>query len=128
MVEAVLGEAGAFAEDVLLPLNRVGDVEGCVRSADGAVATPTGFKEAYKAYAEGGWVGVSGPQEYGGMGLPYFLAVALSEYALSANLAFSMYPMLTNGAAAALQTHGSEALKAKYLPKMTTGEWTGTII
>ncbi len=127
LVEAVLREAATLSEEVLTPLNRVGDSEGCTRQPDGRVTTPTGFKDAYKKIVEGGWIGISAPAEFGGQGLPATMTAIVNEYFCSANMAFAMYPGLTQGAIAALLAHGSPELKAKYLPKMVTGEWTGTM-
>src|SRR5271167_1253864 len=127
LLEAVLAEVGKFCEDVLTPLNRVGDKQGCRRHDDGSVSTPTGFKEAYKRLTEGGWVGAAAPAEFGGQGLPIMLAQAVNEFLCSANMAFAMYPGLTHGAVAALLAHGSTAQKALYIPKLVSGQWAGTM-
>ncbi len=127
VIEAVLREAAKLAEETLTPLNRIGDLEGCTRHDDGSVTTPAGFKAAYKQIRDGGWIGISVPAEFGGQGLPATLTEIVNEFLSSANMAFAMYPGLTQGAIAALLAHASPALKKKYLPKMVAGEWTGTM-
>lgn len=127
MVEAIVGEAARLAEEELFPLNLSGDQEGCKRADDGSVTTPKGFKQAYDAYCQGGWLGLAVPAEFGGQGLPYTLHSAVGEYMSSANMALMMYPGLTQGAIAAILVHGSDEQKQKYLPKMVEGIWTGTM-
>ena len=127
LVEAILTEGGKIAAEVLFPLNMVGDKEGCTWHPDGSVTTPTGFKEGYEKFVEGGWTTLHAPAEFGGQGMPTVLATAFNEYVLSANQSFEMYHGLTTGAIAALLAKGSDALKATYVPNMVAGTWTGTM-
>ncbi len=127
LIEAILTEGGKLCEEVLQPLNLPGDAAGCTRHDDGRVTTPDGFRDAYEAIAEGGWIGLAADPEYGGQGLPHTLTVIMNEYMCSANLAFAMYPGLSQGAYAALLLHGSDAQKRTYLPKIVSGAWSGTM-
>jgi alkylation response protein AidB-like acyl-CoA dehydrogenase len=126
VVDAVLEEAGKFAQEVLDPLNRVGDKQGA-RVADGKVRVAEGFAEAYRKFVEGGWNGLTGEAEFGGQALPRLVATPVHEIWNSANLAFSVCPMLTSGVQEVLRLHGSPAQQKLYLPKLTSGEWTGTM-
>ncbi|MEM7296098.1 MAG: acyl-CoA dehydrogenase family protein, partial [Pseudomonadota bacterium] len=126
VTEAILNEAGKLAVEVLAPLNPIGDQEGC-KLENGVVRTPSGFKAAYDRMAEGGWMAMDIPEEFGGQGLPYIMHTAAMEPMVSANMAFNMYPGLTHGNMAAILTHGTEAQKQTYLPKMASGEWSGTM-
>ncbi|MFZ5789821.1 MAG: acyl-CoA dehydrogenase [Pseudomonadota bacterium] len=126
LIDQILGEAGRFAAEMLAPLNSIGDQEGS-RIENGVVVTPKGFKEAYRAFAQGGWNGVPFEPRWGGQGLPWALASALQEMWSSANMAFSLCPLLTQSAVEALQRHGSPEQQALYLPKLVSGEWAGTM-
>ena len=126
MVQAVLEGAGELAAGVLAPLNRIGDVQGS-RLENGKVVTPNGFADAYRAFVEGGWNSLSGDAEFGGQGLPKALELAVFEMVNAANMAFALCPTLTQAAIEALQRHGTERQKRLYLPKLISGEWTGTM-
>jgi alkylation response protein AidB-like acyl-CoA dehydrogenase len=127
LIEQLLEEGAKFCEGVLAPLNKVGDEHGCKRHDDGSVTTPPGFKEAYDQFVAAGWPALSSDPVYGGQGLPHIVALAWNEMVASANMAFGMYPGLSHGAYAAIHSHGSDEQKQIYLPKLVTGEWTGTM-
>jgi acyl-CoA dehydrogenase len=126
IISAVLGEAGRFATDVLAPLNRIGDEAG-IKLADGKVTTAPGWPDAYQRWIAGGWNAVSGPEAFGGQGLPLAINAACTEIWSASNIAFGLCPLLTLSAIEALDAHGSEALKKIYLEKLVTGAWTGTM-
>ncbi|MBI0474706.1 acyl-CoA dehydrogenase [Sphingomonas sp. MA1305] len=126
LLDAVLEEGARMAQEVLLPLNASGDLEGC-RLENGVVRTPAGFKAAYDQFREGGWAALASAPEWGGQGLPESLNKLVEEMICSANLSFSLYPGLTHGATTAIEGHASEDLKRAYLPKMVSGEWSGTM-
>ena len=123
---AILEEAGKISGEVIAPLNRASDEQGCTWN-DGAVTAPDGFAQAYQAFAEGGWVGVGGDPQYGGMGMPKAISAQVEEMVNAASLSFGLYPMLTAGACLSIKAHASEELKAAYLPNMYAGTWTGSM-
>ncbi|MCC6771146.1 MAG: acyl-CoA dehydrogenase C-terminal domain-containing protein [Gemmatimonadaceae bacterium] len=126
LMMSIVEEAGKFCEEVLAPINASGDAEGCTWE-QGVVRTPSGFKEAFRAYADGGWIGLASDPEHGGQGLPLTLRFVVDEMVVGSNLSFAMYPGLSQGAIDAIHTHGSEEQKAFYLPRLASGEWTGTM-
>src|ERR1700691_3790061 len=126
VADAVLGEAARFAEHELAPLNQPGDRIGSVLE-NGVVRTPPGFREAYRKFVESGWNGITCPPEIGGQGLPLALAVPLTEMWNSACMSWALCPLLNSGAVEMLKTHGSPELKARYLDKLVSGEWPGTM-
>ena len=126
MVDAIILEAAKFTEQVIAPLNQIGDQQGCTWT-DGVVTTPDGFKEAYQQYVEGGWPTLSQSEEFGGQGLPYSLNASISEMMSSANHSFAMYPGLSHGAQATIEAHGTTEQKQQFMPKLVEGSWTGTM-
>lgn len=126
LIDQILEEAAKICQEVLFPLNQSGDGEGCTFE-NGIVRTPKGFKEAYKTFSDGGWCGLSSDPAYGGMGMPLLLNFAVQEMICSANMAFGMYPGLSEGAYNALHLHGTDEQKQTYLPHLVTGEWSGTM-
>ncbi len=126
MIDQIIEGGAAICQDILFPLNQSGDKEGCTFE-NGVVRTPSGFKDAYKAFTEGGWTALAADPAYGGMGMPATVNFVLQEMICSANMSFGMYPGLSEGAYNALHLHGTDALKQTYLPKLVTGEWSGTM-
>ncbi len=126
LIEAILNEAGKLASGPIADINQIGDKKGSVLNGD-SVETPPGFIDAYKKYVEGGWNGISVPEEIGGQNMPFVLGLAVNEFFTSANMAFSLCPLLTSGAIEALSKHASKEIKDKYLSKLVSGEWTGTM-
>jgi len=126
MIDAILSEASKFTEQVIAPINQIGDQQGC-QWHDGNVTTPDGFKEAYQQYVEGGWPTLSQKVEFGGQGLPHSINTAIGEFMSAANHSFAMYPGLSHGALATVEAHGSDMQKSLFMPKLVEGTWTGTM-
>ncbi|MGD9665717.1 MAG: acyl-CoA dehydrogenase family protein, partial [Novosphingobium sp.] len=127
LADSLIEESGKFASEVIAPLNQSGDRQGAIHHPDGSVTLPDGFKEAYNALREAGWSTLVQPQRYGGQGLPHALGMAVDEFLSGANQAFAMLPGLTVGAAAAISATGSDQLKDLYLPRLISGQWSGTM-
>ncbi|HEY8191009.1 MAG TPA: acyl-CoA dehydrogenase family protein, partial [Alphaproteobacteria bacterium] len=126
LIDSILEEGAKICEEVLFPLNQSGDKEGCALE-NGVVRTPKGFKEAYKTFADGGWCGLSSDTEFGGMGMPMVVNTVMQEMICSANMSLGMYPGLSQGAYEAIHHYGTDEQKQTYLPKLVTGEWSGTM-
>ena len=126
MIDAILSEAGRFTEQVIAPLNQIGDQQGCTWD-EGKVTTPDGFKDAYQQYVDSGWPTLSQPEKHGGQGLPHSLNITVGELIIGANRSFAIYPGLSHGASATIEAHGTEELQAMFLPKLVEGQWTGTM-
>ena len=126
LAKSVLEEAGHFAADILAPLNQSGDKQGC-RLEAGVVTTADGFKETYRQFVDNGWPALVGKAEFGGQELPHVIAVPVQEMWNSANMSFCLCPMLSSGATEALLQHGSIQLQKQFLPKLISGQWTGTM-
>ena len=126
LLEPILTEIAKLSEETIAPTNQIGDYEGCGLLENGVLVPPC-FKEPYKQFAEGGWIGLSVPEQYGGQGMPFTLAVAANEYVSSSNMAWSLFPGITRGAIQALLVSASDEQKERYIPKLASGEWTGTM-
>jgi alkylation response protein AidB-like acyl-CoA dehydrogenase len=127
LVDQIFEEGAKLCENVLFPLNKSGDTQGCVRHPDASVTTPQGFKAAYRQFVEGGWPSLGCDPAFGGQGLPHYVNLAFMEMVASSNMAFGMYPGLSHGAYSAILHHGTDDQKKTYLPKLVSGEWTGTM-
>ncbi len=128
LTHGILDEAGRFMAELIAPLNRIGDTQGATRHVDGSVTLPDGFKEAYARYVAAGWNGVKSPREYGGHGFPIVIGTVVQEMLTTANMAFSLCPMLTQSAALAIDRFATDEQKAVYLENLISGKWAGTMV